>query len=341
MTQFDPFRSFGPYTNLCYIWMVWEGLTVLGGITAIIMVFAVSFASVVEPKAEEIDTAELTIESEIELHSDTIAFGHGSLWVSRRFDVVRIDASSNRVSKIKLVGGSNYQRAPAIGENAVWLADVGSNTLYKIDPKTKNVSAQIGLEMGSYEGSIGFGSGAVWVVTSENLEKVLSRIGEESGELEATVALPGSGAGVGYGFDHVWVTSKFSSELYKVDPMTNAVASTIDLDGSPLHLAIGEGAVWIRNELDSSVQRVDPATHAVSTIETGLHGGKGNIVTGGGYVWVLAESRIGLGKVAQIEPRTNAVVGIYEVDKTGRYIGYGSGSLWISGSTLRRVVPEH
>jgi YVTN family beta-propeller protein len=270
-----------------------EGVTVFNRIAATIAVFALSLPSAVEPKADEISTAELMLESEVELHSDTIAFGHGSLWVSRRFDVVRIDASSNRVSKIKLVGGSNYQRAPAIGENAVWLADVGSNTLYKIDPKTNTVSAQIGLEMGSYEGSVGFGNGAVWVVTSQNLEKVLSRISGESGELEATVALPGSGAGVAYGFDHVWITSKFSSELYKVDPGTNAVVSTIDLDGSPLHLAIGEGAVWVRNELDSSVQRIDPATHAVSTIVSGLHGGKGNIVTGGGYVWVLAESSYG------------------------------------------------
>ena len=121
---------------------------------------------------------------------------------------------------------------------------------------------------------------------------------------------------------------------------SHSVDARIELEGAPVHVATDEYAVWVRNERDGSVVRIDPEPHAVTRIETALFGSKGNIVAGGGYIWVLAESRMGRAMVAQIDPQTDLTVRTYKLGRTGRYISFGSGSLWVSGPTLRKITPN-
>jgi virginiamycin B lyase len=183
--------------------------------------------------------------------------------------------------------------------------------------------------------AVAVGNGAVWAITSNN---ELRRYSAESGTQEAAIPLPSRSFGVAVAFGAVWITGTGNDELYRIDPATNQIAATIDLRANPRSLAAGEGSVWILNEGDGTVQRIDGKTKSgavVAIIETGAVD-KGTIAVGGGFVWVSAHAE----PIIQIDPRTNSVRGKFKVDMSEySSIRFGSGSLWVSGGSVRRIKP--
>ena len=146
--------------------------------------------------------------------------------------------------------------------------------------------------------------------------------------------MPALSAGVVVDFGSVWVTGYRSGELYRIDPKTNAVVSTIKLHSSPRFIATSEGSIWVLDQGDGSVQRIDGKTgELLATIETGLPGNGGDIVCGGGYVWVSMPGT----PVAQIDPKANTLVRKFKGHSFGDAIRYGAGSLWVSGATIHRI----
>jgi virginiamycin B lyase len=156
------------------------------------------------------------------------------------------------------------------------------------------------------------------------------------GTQEAAVSLPSRSSGVIVAFGSVWITGTGNDELYRVDPTTNQIAATIDLRSNPRSLAVGEGTVWVHNEGDGTVQRIDGKSgDLVATIETGAVG-KGAMTIGGGFVWVSTHAV----PIIQIDPRTNSVRGKFKVEMSEySTIRFGSGSLWLSGGSIRRIKP--
>ena len=112
--------------------------------------------------------------------------------------------------------------------------------------------------------------------------------------------------------------------------------ATTELSSRPRFMTASEGSIWVFNDGDGSVQRIDPASgKVVVSIPTGAPG-KGTITTGGGYVWASTRSS----PIIQIDPRTNTVLGKYQVliEEYGT-LRYGGGSLWLSGGSVRRIRP--
>ena len=211
----------------------------------------------------------------------------------------------------------------------------------KLDPITNSVIGHIKVDFFDSEGSIGVGEGAVWIVAlGEKLQTVLARFNSETGALEATIPLERDSIAAVVDFGSVWVTSFLKNELYRIDPKTNRLVSTTPLHERPRFLASGEGAIWVLNQSDGTVQRIDGKTGAVvATIETvtGYRGG-GDIVVGGGYVWVTLKGNL---PVIQIDPKTNTMIRKFKGFGMGDAIRYGAGSLWVSGSNIFRIKPPH
>ena len=87
--------------------------------------------------------------------------------------------------------GADRCRDIGIGEGAVWVPDCGKGVIFKVDPGSERVVLTLSVEMFTNEGSIGVGEGAVWVMTPERGGKTLTRLNAATGDVEATIALPG------------------------------------------------------------------------------------------------------------------------------------------------------
>jgi streptogramin lyase len=298
--------------------------------------------------AEEVPATALVIQAEIPQGGHGfLGFGFDSLWTvtraRQRVQLIRINAADNSVVEIELNSYGSH-RAMGIGEGAVWVAAVGRGLLLKVDPIANKVVQEIEAKMLDAEGIVGVGEGGIWVLTAAEAgdtgDRNLTRYNPQSGAIDATIPLPSYSAGVVVDFGSVWVTGHSRGELYRIDPKSNTIVATRRLNEEPRFIASGEGSIWVLNQGDGTVQRIDGKTgELLATIETGLSGIYGDIACGGGYVWVSGHDT----PVAQIDPKSNALIRKFIGGPMGNEIRYGAGSLWlsagVSGPATYRIEP--
>ena len=260
--------------------------------------------------------------------------------------LLQVNPVDNTLAEIKVDGLIGPNRGIAYGENAIWLPDISSKTIYKVDPLQSLVTLRIPAVLADSEGSIGVGAGSVWAVTTagegvtSKENHTLSRFNAQSGVLEADVHLPAQGAAVIFVDGSAWVTGVNKGELYRIDPTTNQIVASIALHKRPRFMTEGDGAIWVVSQGDGTVERVDPKRNAViATVEADAAGGGGDIAFGEGHIWVVTLDRLFI----KINASTNTVVGRYRVPPEEYAIGdavrYGAGSLWSSGDNIFRMEP--
>ena len=280
-----------------------------------------------------------------------MAFGFDALWTMSDGEMVRINAVDNSVIEIEVPGSEDAgllmeldrYRGIAVGEGAIWVPDMASSTIYKIDPEQNEVVLAIATDIFGSRGSIGVGEGSVWVITFDSRDKTLTRYEADTGTVEAKIDLPEASNGVLVAYGSVWVTAARRAEVYRIDLKTNQIVATIGIHDASHLLAAGDGSVWIPFETEGLVQRIDGQTGEVTaTIDTGTTSQEkdGDIAYGSGFVWTINRGSI----VARIDTRTNTTTGIFRPPtgtSTGRRIRYGGGTLWLSGSAVFRATPPN
>ncbi|HEY3210001.1 MAG TPA: hypothetical protein VGL18_09455 [Actinomycetota bacterium] len=181
-----------------------------------------------------------------------VSVGDGSVWVRGGGRVVRVDPETNAVQTTIDLGGS--VDGLAVGPSGVWASVCGPGgppctwQLVRIDPATNAVASRRVLgrwessAMPGVKGSIGragitVDSGSVWVSLAVNYNQYargkILRIDPATGEIAATLVVPGSGGTT------VGVTEQ---------------ANTSDIFGPAL---IEGGAVWVINIESGEVVRID------------------------------------------------------------------------------------
>ena len=185
--------------------------------------------------------------------------------------LVRINSDDNAVSETLIKGAVGQIRRVAFSEDAVWLADAGSQRIYKIDPDSGELLLDFYVDIYGYiEGTIAVGDGSVWIVTVN--DRLLERFDLARGESQASITLPSAGSAVVFDHAAAWVTAAQSGALYRIEPGTNEITDTIALLPLPRAMASGEGSIWVLSE-PGIVQRIDPATRfVVATIDTQFDG---------------------------------------------------------------------
>lgn len=289
----------------------------------------------------------LTIQETIPRDGFAMAFGFDSLWMMSGERLIRVSAADNSVAEIEIPVHENAAmlmaidkyRDLAVGEGAVWVPDMASSTVYKVDPATNSVVLAVETDIFGGEGSIGVGHGSVWVITFDKRNKSVTRYDAVTGAVQASIALPNASKEVVAAHGAVWVAAARRGELYRIDPDTNAVTATIAVTGSPRYLAAGEGSIWVFSPDDGIVQRVDGQSgDVVATITLGATDNDGDIVTGGGYAWVIMRRSA----VTRIDAATNQQAGVFSGGDgiiLGRRLGFGGGTLWVSGGKIFRIAP--
>jgi streptogramin lyase len=247
-------------------------------------------------------------------------FGAGSLWVcsgdwTAAADVVlRVDPETNRVvDRIPVDSPTSL----AFGHGSVWATSAGHGTVSRIDPKTGEVAAEIGVGRGAVDIATDERTGDVWVAglllkwygaeihPEDSKDNKLSRIDPATNRVVAKIPIAansreGGAQSVAVGEGAVWAQSA-DGRLFKVDPASNKVVGVVPLGEYSSDLEVSRGAVWATVQASSGTRlvRVEPSTVHVVASEHGpepANGGYGGLVAGGGYVWLTSGG--GLARVA-------------------------------------------
>jgi virginiamycin B lyase len=279
--------------------------------------------------ATEVPAKPLVIEAKIPRPGDYIRCAFGSVWMMSGAKLVRVNPADNTFTDTMLKGIQGPFRGIAMGEEALWLPDVGTDLIHRFDPTSNAVTLSIPAIMGDRDGMIGVGEGSVWVTEKQ----LLTRFNAATGKEEAKIELPGEGVAVAVAFGSVWITSPRKNKLYRIDAKTNVVAQTIALKPRPHFMVADQDTLWI---LDNGgfVQSVDGKTGEVkATIETGpLYGGS-EIDVGDGFIWATSVDI----PLMAMDPQSNSMIAKFHDDKVGDHICFGGGAVWISGDAIYRV----
>jgi YVTN family beta-propeller protein len=300
--------------------------------------------------------------------------GSESITVSPN-SVAIIDPKTNKVVADVRVG--TRPGAVAVGEGAVWVANLDDSTLSRINPKTREVERVIPMQ-GVSPSDIAAGADGVWVANgphnavvrvSPDANEVVDRIDtNECLGFDASIAV-GEGAvwfvcaaglaridpasndavrlrylglvprGIAVGLGAVWVSNGSQNTVSRINPQTRQVTGTLTVAGDPRALAVGQGAVWVTAFRDDQVSRLAARPGEPITTES-IHVGDGpiDVAVGAGGVWV-ANSRDGT--VSRIDPRTGKVVATVRLGNSPRGIAAGADKIWVTVQAPEKGGLQH
>lgn len=138
--------------------------------------------------------------------------------------------------------------------------------------------------------------------------------------------------------DAVWVTNRGRLEKWSQAGKLAEVAMPRPCGT----MAIAAGAVWGAECTGKQVYRIALEAGALETmIATGLAdpSGETNVVAGAGSVWVASDPA---GKIARIDPATNAVIAEVTVAPATAFLAFGFDALWAvssAGQLLQKIDP--
>ncbi len=244
-----------------------------------------------------------------------VATEKGAAWVTEyeAGNLVRIDTSSNRITARIHIGP--HASHVIIEGGFAWVVDDLGGALIAVDTRTNRVSMNVPMRPTGELRPFGVtgGDGSLWVVLAESTEyyanpknrpSQLVRVDPASGEVLATIPVPGNATGVAVGGGAVWVVSTLEPiTIYRIDPTTKRVAARIDTG----HTASGvlvyrEPYLWAANK-DGYLTRIDSRNNLARLFEVGSPEWPA-LVAEGNAIWISAPLD---NIVARFDPATGTV----------------------------------
>ena len=131
----------------------------------------------------------------------------------------------------------------AVDEEALWVANNGSNTVSRLD----GFRHPRALRVGEQPFGVATGAGAVWV--TNRLDGTVSRIPSGTREADGDPITVGANPkGIAVGDDAVWVANTDDGTVSRIDPeAVEADAETITVGTEPRGVVAAFGSVWVTN----------------------------------------------------------------------------------------------
>ena len=248
-----------------------------------------------------------------------------------------IDVRSNRVAAVVPVGSS--PGPVASGSGALWVADVGDQTVARVDPaKQRTVRT---LSVGGTPTGLAASADAIWVVQanpgsdSVSVRRIDPQFDTVGPRRRLGNVVPGGPGSVAARGRSVWVAPS-SGLLTRLDPRTGRVAHRLDPNAAPAGIGLGAGALWVTDGDADNVTRID-RTGLRTPIAVG--NGPSAIAVGAHAVWVADALD---NAVVRIDPDTAAVTTTIRVGRSPMAIAVGAGSIWVANSgdgSVSRIDP--
>jgi hypothetical protein len=126
------------------------------------------------------------------------------------------------------------------GAGLVWTVDTDRNRLIATAPESRRVVRDVVVGTGPVAVAIGFGS--AWVANSENGS--VTRVQIAGSKVEA-LGLSDQPSGIATGAGYVWVISKRSKKVLRIDPKINLINKSVRLSRPPLDVVVRDGRVLL------------------------------------------------------------------------------------------------
>jgi YVTN family beta-propeller protein len=224
----------------------------------------------------------------------------------------------------------------AVGSGAVWVANHGSGTVSRIDPRSDRVVATI--TVGQGPARIVTGSNAIWV--TDDRDRMLWRIDPRTNRASA-IRLRGKVSGTPtIARGAIWATVWDDATLVRIDPNTNHATVAAHIEQQPTGVQFANGSFWITssNRGMGKLSRIDATSYRTqATFRAGrLPWFQGASVSDGG-IWV-ADAMAGL--VFRFDAITGQPVGYSRVGDLP-IVAVAGGSVWVNEAnhTLARIDP--
>lgn len=177
------------------------------------------------------------------IHVRRIAYGFGALWGTDDIhdSVLRFDRQTGLISaEIPLAQGS-YPTGLAIGPDAVWVANVGTQTLTRIDAASGRTVAK-GIALGGVPDDVAVSATDVWVTS--RAADLLIRVDSATNSVSNTILVGDGPSSLAADTSGVWVACAGAGQVWHLD-RTGRVLARIGVGGRPTALALGGGRVWV------------------------------------------------------------------------------------------------
>jgi YVTN family beta-propeller protein len=244
----------------------------------------------------------LTLRHAICLHPDSPTLAVNVAYSERRQQgrpAVTLDAEGEpfigslkfaSLARPAVVATIDVRRDPqgvATDGRAVWVAELGSNSVVRIDPKTNAVVKRY--SVGNRPVGVAIGEGAVWVAAN-GADEVWT-IDLQTDEVRAQPIRVGRGpVDVTVGWGSVWVTNVANGTVSRIDPRTRQLVATIPVAPESIGLASGSAGVWVAGFKDSRVWRIDPRTNQVVGTPVTVGPGPSAVVASPLGIWIASQS---------------------------------------------------
>jgi virginiamycin B lyase len=152
---------------------------------------------------------------------------------------------------------------------------------------------------------------------------------------DAEYAINGNPDWLAIGEDQVWVNSKPTDFVFRMNPATNAVVATVPVPKPCSGLMIAAGTLWSPSCEENVIYRIDIATNkVVAKVPVGPANTEGGIAFGAGSAWMPSDPK---GIVSRIDPETNKVIAEIKVAPGSFTAVFGYGLVWVS-STEKNLI---
>lgn len=188
-------------------------------------------------------------------NTNHVAAGHGSVWVTGGLGVRKIDLATG--TRYGVVYGKCYD--VAIGDDAIWVGDIQSNQLLKIDPETRRVVATVKLEGRPSE--IAYGQGTVWVILSDKNEVV--GVDPNSSQVVTTLSSNAFIHGLTVDLNRIWHTHP--TALFYYEPASSGSGS-FRIANPPARIEYYAGSLWVASPNEGLVTRINPEDQSVISV---------------------------------------------------------------------------
>jgi peptide/nickel transport system substrate-binding protein len=230
-----------------------------------------------------------------------ITVAAGSVWVA--------NGGSNTVMRIDPRAHVVIREIP-VGANPVaiaatssdvWVVNAADGTVDRINTSVNRVVGRP-IKVGNQPGAIAAGPSGVWVANTG--DDTVQRINPDSSEVDPAIAVGGDPDGVlAADADSVWVANSLDGTVSRVDVQTKSARAPIHVGTGPTGLTFMDGAVWVTNSLEQSVSRIDLTSGALDTVSD-VGDGPAAAASDGRFLWVAASHSA---TVTRIEPKSREV----------------------------------